>query len=146
MKEQKFDINQKVWILQWNFVDGQDRRTVDMPYKIAERRIVGVHGQADWDENGNTIPIIRYSIAERVGTAPELNDMDGGFSGMQIEFWEHQIHDSYDSAVQAIVQKIDDRIGELEKMKSDYIQIEKEKGGEWEHLIDDMHTMLDKIN
>ena len=65
---------------------------------------------------------------------------------MQIEFWEHQIHDSYNSAVQAIVQKIDDRIGELEKMKSDYIQIEKEKGGEWEHLIDDMHTMLDKIN
>ena len=55
MKEQKFDINQKVWILQWNFVDGQDRRTVDMPYKIAERRIVGVHGQADWDENGNTM-------------------------------------------------------------------------------------------
>ncbi len=145
MKEQKFDINQKVWILQWNFVEGQDKRTIDMPYKIAERRIVGVHAQTDWDENGNTIPTIRYSIAEKVGEAPELNDMDGGFGSMQIEFRDGQIHDSYDSAVQAIVQKIDDRVDELEKMKSMYM-IQQEGSGEWEHLIDDMHTMLDQVN
>ncbi len=140
MSEQNFDINQKVWILQWNFVEGQDRSIVDMPYRIAERRIIGVHGTTEWDKNGNDIPVVRYSIAKRIGESPILNDMDGGFSSMQIEFREHQIHDSYDSALQAIVQKIDDRINELEEMKSKYVQ---ESNGEWEQVIDDMHTMLD---
>lgn len=133
--KQNFAINQKVWILQWNFDEGVDRRTVDMPYKILECRITSVHGFTDWDENGYDIPVVRYSVSDEIGGHTIPNDMDM-LRDVRRDFSEYQIHDSYDSALLAIIQKIDDRADTLHEMKSEYINmLEEHKKGK--QLLDD---------
>jgi len=134
--EQKFAINQKVWTLQWDLNAGEDRREVDMPYKILESRIVGVHGSNDRvDVNGNFLPSIRYSLANEIGRDEIPNNMDM-FHALRRDWGESQIYDSYDAAALAIIRKIDDRTDFLEEMKSEYLNLLKEHKKE-KQLIDD---------
>lgn len=133
--EQKFAINQRVWILQWDIHEGQDRMTVDMPYRIQECRVVSAHGGSDIDYTGRHIPAIRYSLADEIG-GNEINNNIDLLQAMRRDFSEYQLFDSYDAASLAIIQKIEERIGELEKMKSEYLlRIEEHK--KEKQLLDD---------
>lgn len=140
--KQRFNINQRVWVLQWNFTEGVDRTTIDMPYKILESRIVRVCGSTEWDMNGNDIPVIRYELSDKIGGNTLPNDMDA-FHSMRRDFAESEIYDSYDVAVLAIIQKIDNRVDVLGEMKSDYLNLLEEHKKEKQFIDDELFQLGD---
>lgn len=143
--EQNFHINQKVWVIEWNVGEGaEDRRSVDMEYRVAEYRITGVNTYLDWNTDGTIRdePTIRYELADEIGNEPKINNMNY-FHQERRDWNENEVHDSYDSAVLEIVQKINSRMDDLERMKTNYLNLLEEHKRENQLIDDELFQMFD---
>lgn len=140
MKDYEYRIGQEIWIIKRNYAEQAYGGKLEeaKPFKVVKRKIVTIRmfGQSDHG--------IRYTIATDVGMKPDINDMNT--FGEQ-EFRSKDLFNTDKEAIAATIEIIDQRINELRKIRSVYLETDTvaESDKEWETVADDIGDLFDEI-
>ena len=118
-----FSIDQGVWVIKRNYAERSYGMNVveAEPFKTEELKVIGISAKAGFDGDPDYMV---YNLAEQIGYKPEINDHS--FTEMTTDFKEDEVFDSYDLAILSIIEMIDERAGELQEIKTTYLNILKE--------------------